>query len=317
MILTVTPNPAIDITWHVDRLTPGATHRAPRGVSRAGGKGLNVARVLHQMGHDVVALTTVGGTTGREFRSDLERSGIPHRLIPTTASTRISAAIVDDEAGGTSMINEIGDPLTNEESGGLADAANELAASADAVAISGSLRAGFDTGELSALVERVTRHAPTVVDTSGSGIVAAAQAGAHVLKPNREELAAVTGYADPHRGAWELVALGARLVVASLGSDGLLVVAAAGPAVTARLAAPLRGNATGAGDAAVAAISVALASRHDLWSDRPSAHDARVALARRAAAWSAAAVLMPLAGEVSGSRATVESDILIGLKETR
>ena len=47
MILTVTPNPAIDLTWHVDRLTPGATHRVPTGASRAGGKGLNAARVLH------------------------------------------------------------------------------------------------------------------------------------------------------------------------------------------------------------------------------------------------------------------------------
>ena len=47
MILTLTPNPAVDITWHVDQLTPGTTHRVPPAVARAGGKGLNVARVLH------------------------------------------------------------------------------------------------------------------------------------------------------------------------------------------------------------------------------------------------------------------------------
>ena len=55
MILTVTPNPALDLTWHVDRLTVGGTHRADAGAARAGGKGLNVARVAHAQGAAVLA----------------------------------------------------------------------------------------------------------------------------------------------------------------------------------------------------------------------------------------------------------------------
>ncbi len=50
MILTVTPNPALDLTWRVERLVEGGTHRADAGAARAGGKGLNVARVAHAEG---------------------------------------------------------------------------------------------------------------------------------------------------------------------------------------------------------------------------------------------------------------------------
>lgn len=312
MIVTVTPNPAVDITWHVNRLVPGATHRTLPGVSRAGGKGLNVARVLHQVGEAVLALTTAGGTTGDQFLAELESSGVPHRHIATATATRISAAVVDDETGNTLMINEVGAALTPAEARELRDSAVGLAPTADAVVISGSLRAGFDEHELAALVRELTPHVPTLVDTSGPGILAAARAGAHVLKPNREELSAATGLSDPYDGARALVGLGAGLVVASLGADGLLVVGAAGDPVTARLASPLRGNATGAGDAAVAAISLALADGRDLWSDVPKAQVERVQLARRATAWSAAAVLMPVAGEVSDRRLSFEQDVLVG-----
>ena len=75
MILTVTPNPAIDLTWHVERLTPGTTHRSAPGAFRAGGKGLNVARVLHQAGYDVVALATSRGSSLRAFPSSSTRAG--------------------------------------------------------------------------------------------------------------------------------------------------------------------------------------------------------------------------------------------------
>ncbi|WP_169580627.1 MULTISPECIES: PfkB family carbohydrate kinase [Microbacterium] len=311
MILTVTPNPALDLTWHVTRLVPGATHRVPEGTARAGGKGLNVARVLHSLCHDVVALTAVGGATGDQFRVDLEESGVPHRLIPTASPTRRSAAIVDEATGETAILNEAGAPLTLAEATALAETAETVAVSAGAVAISGSLRPGFGPGELAALVGRVARSAPVVVDTSGPGLLAAARAGAHVLKPNREELEAATGLADPRAGARALRDLGAGLVVLSLGEEGLALFPREGDPISARLPRPLRGNATGAGDAAVAAVAAALAAGDDLWSAGSSAHAARIALARRATAWSAAAVLMPLAGELSPRHEALEADVLI------
>jgi 1-phosphofructokinase family hexose kinase len=300
MILTVTPNPAIDLTWHVDRLTPGATHRVSTAASRAGGKGLNAARVLHQAGHEVLALATAGGVTGDELRADLAASGVPHRVVPTSAPTRRSLAIVDDADGETSILNELGAPLSPTESTALADA------------ISGSLPPGFGPEELGALVARlVSDGVPVVVDTSGLGILAAARAGADALKPNREELADATGLDDPVEGARSLLDLGARLVLVSLGADGLLVVGRGGAPLRARLPRALHGNATGAGDAAVAAIAVALAAGDDLASTTDAADLARSDLARRATAWSASAVLMPLAGELSPDHAALADDVLL------
>lgn len=312
MILTVTANPAEDLTWHVDALRPGETHRVPAGVSRAGGKGLNVARVLAAEGHDVLALTTAGGAAGDRLVADLERSGIAHRTVTVAGETRRSLAFVDEASGETTIFNELGAPLEAAESAQFLAEATRLGRTASVVAVSGSLPPGLDPADLAALVaELVAAGTAVIVDTSGPALVAAARAGATVLKPNRDELAEVTGLTDPMSGARVLIEAGARLVVVSLGSDGLMVVAAAEVGgIRARLAEPLRGNATGAGDAAVAAIAAALAAAPTLATD-PAEHGARVALARRATAWSASAVLMPLAGALSPEHASLESRVVV------
>lgn len=312
MIITVTPNPALDLTWHVRALAPGETHRIPPGVSRAGGKGVNAARVLHAAGHPVIALATAGGASGDEFRTELEASEVPHELLPVGGATRRSVAIVDDASGETTILNEFGAALGPDEAVRLATSAERLARSARAVAICGSLPPGFTPEALGGLVGRlVAARARTVVDTSGPGILAAARAGAHALKPNRDELAAATGHTDPLSGARALIALGARLVVVSLGADGLIVVPRSGAPVHARLPRPLRGNATGAGDAAVAAIAAALADGDDLDAETEPAAARLADLARRATAWSASAVLMPVAGELSPRHAELEHEVLV------
>jgi 1-phosphofructokinase family hexose kinase len=312
MIVTVTPNPALDLTWHVDALEPGETHRMPTGVSRAGGKGLNAARVLHATGHRVIALATAGGASGDEFRAELEASGVAHELVPVGGATRRSVAIVDEGSGETTILNEFGAALTPRETARLAASAERLARTARVVAVCGSLPPGFEPEALGELVARlVAGGTRVIVDTSGPGILAAARAGADALKPNRDELETATGHRDPVSGARVLIALGARLVVVSLGADGLVVVARGGAPVHARLPQPLHGNATGAGDAAVAAIAAALADGDELDLDTDAAAARRADLARRATAWSASAVLMPVAGELSPEHAALEHDVLV------
>lgn len=312
MILTVTPNPALDLTWHVDRLQPGETHRVGPGASRAGGKGLNVARVLHAQGHDVIALTTSGGGVGAEFAAELVASGIPHRLVPVAAPTRRSIAIVDEAAGETSVLNERGDALSPDELAALRANVVELAHDADAVAICGSLPPGFGPDELGELVRALTvAGTPVIVDTSGPAMLAAARAGAIAVKPNAEELLAATGLTETTAGIAALLELGAGIVVASLGAEGLVVATADAPDIRARLPRALRGNATGAGDAAVAAIAAAVAEAPGLTANTPDGESARIRLARRATAWSASAVLMPLAGELSPEHEGLEREVVV------
>src|SRR3954449_6470576 len=95
VVLTVTPNPAVDVTYTVPGIHLGASHRVPAPLNRAGGKGLNVSRVAHQQGVPTLAIATVGGVTGELLRADLQTATIPHLLVPVAPETRRTIAFVD------------------------------------------------------------------------------------------------------------------------------------------------------------------------------------------------------------------------------
>lgn len=303
MILTVTPNAALDLTWWVDHLELGATHRVTTGMVRAGGKSLNVARVAHQQGFEVLALATTGGNTGAELEEELAQSGLPHQLIAVKAHTRRSIALYDAAHDETSIFNEFGEPHSDEEWQALLDAASAALPQACCLVGSGSLPpvnpgSAFNSSDFyPELVRRAAaRGIPSIIDTSGPALLAAADAGAMVLKPNRDELIAATDISDPVRGARSLIERGARLVLLSMGAAGMLAVSADDPDghLLARLPEALVGNPTGAGDAAVAAVASCFEeASHGAMTLEPEF------ILRRATAWSAAAVLMPLAGEIS------------------
>ncbi|MFF1539918.1 1-phosphofructokinase family hexose kinase [Microbacterium sp. NPDC058269] len=301
MILTVTPNPALDLTWRVDRLIEGGTHRADAGAARAGGKGLNVARVAHAQGAEALAVTTIGGRVGEEFAAELRASGVPHALVPVAAETRRSIAVVDETLGDTTIINERGLNPTDVEWAALLAEVVERLSGARVLVISGSLPPGAPDSLLPMLIA-VGRDAgvPVIVDTSGPALLRAADAGATVLKPNAAELTEATGIADPVEGARSLIARGAELVLLSLGADGMLALTAS-DLVHARLDEPLAGNPTGAGDAGVAACAA-------LYAD--GVRDPEQIL-RRATAWSAAAVLTPLAGDISPRWTALEQQLRV------
>ncbi|RZU64271.1 hypothetical protein EV379_0565 [Microterricola gilva] len=317
MILTVTPNAALDLTWWVDRIEPGATHRVPSGMARAGGKSLNVARVAHQQGAAVLAIATAGGTTGAELELELRASGLPHELVPVAASTRRSLALYDAGNDETSIFNEFGENHSDAEWRLLLDAVDAASLDASCLVGSGSLpprsdAASYDSDDFYPTLVRMAaaRGIPSVIDTSGSALLAAADAGATVLKPNREELIAATDIGDPIRAARSLIARGAGLVLLSLGSAGMIAVGSGDEYLSARLPEPLVGNPTGAGDAAVAAVASCFAeaaSAEGLGAGTPGTEE----ILRRATAWSAAAVLMPLAGEISPLHAELAERLII------
>lgn len=323
MILTVTPNPALDLTYHVDALAIGESHRVDAARSRAGGKGLNVARVLHQTGHATLALAPIGGSTGREFEAELVASGVPHTIVPVTAKTRRSIAIVDDAGGETTILNEQGDALETVEWESVLRWCATLADDADCVVGSGSLPPGAPSDFYARLVRLARdRGLPSIVDATGPALIEAARAGASILKPNRQELVESTGEHDPIAGARLLLTMGAGQVLVSLGAEGMISVTAdaAAPVLRARLATALRGNPTGAGDAAVAAAAATLADGGEGHEGRTHGSGAATGLDLgasamsvlcRATAWSAAAVLMPVAGEISDRHDELQSQLLI------
>jgi 1-phosphofructokinase family hexose kinase len=304
MIVTVTPNPAIDVTIDVPVLRLGASHVIEGARRRAGGKGLNVARVLAQTGHDAVATGPVGADDLGWFITDL--AGVDVRMTPCATATRSTYAVVEAGVARTTQLNERGTARTAAEWEAVLAAVRAALPGARCLTISGSLPPATPADVVPRLIRAAQDAGVRVVaDLTGDALLAAAAAGADILKPNRDELAATIGTDDPEAGAAMLQDAGARLVLVSLGEDGLVAVRApdaestattrrSGRAVHARLPRPLRGNATGAGDAAVAAVAACLDEGLDLSADLDE-------LVRRAAAWSAAAVLAPLAGALDPS----------------
>lgn len=283
MILTVTLNAALDVTYDVPELTQHTSHRVRRVGRRAGGKGLNVARVLHQLGHATLATGYVAGPVGQSIVDDLDAAGIDHDFVPLVAGvSRQTVTVVDEASGDATVFLEPGPEVSESDWAAFLDRYDRLAARARAVVLSGSLPPGLPEDAYAQLARRTP--GTSLVDTAGPALLAAARARADVLLPNAAELRESTGCLNPLDGAADLLEAGAGAVVVSLAADGLLAVTAAGawrvPAVE-RLA----GNPTGAGDA----LAAALAATADLpWPERLGT----------GVAWSAAAVPMPLAGEV-------------------
>jgi tagatose 6-phosphate kinase len=288
VILTVTLNAALDITYRVRNVRPQTGHRVSEVVERPGGKGINVARVLAALGHQVTVTGFAGGATGRTVRELLARTPEPvvDALVPVAGPTRRTVSVVDPAAEDATLFNEPGPPVTAEEWDALRDAYRDLLPTARAVALCGSLPPGVPVGAYALLVREARAAGVTVLlDTSGEPLRRGIAARPDLLKPNAEELAELTGSHDPLQAARDARRRGARTVVASLGAEGLLAV---GPEGHWRAAPPrpLRGNPAGAGDSAVAGLLSGLVE--DLpWPERLA----------RAAALSAATVLSPVAGE--------------------
>ncbi|MET9829500.1 1-phosphofructokinase family hexose kinase [Streptomyces sp. NPDC006385] len=287
MILTVTLNTALDITYRVRALRPHASHRVSEVTERPGGKGLNVARVLAALGHEVMVTGFVGGATGRAVQEQLSATpGVVDALVPVTGATRRTIAVVDDHTGDTTQLNEPGPTVTPAEWSAFQQTYEDLLTPAAAVALCGSLPPGLPVGAYAGLV-RAAKAAgvPVLLDTSGEALRRGVAARPDIIKPNADELAELTGSHEPSRATQDARRRGARAVVASLGETGLLALT---PEGRWRATPPTRlhGNPTGAGDAAVAGLLSGLVE-HLPWPDRLT----------RATALSAASVVAPVAGE--------------------
>lgn len=287
MILTVTLNTALDITYRVRALRPHTTHQVTEVTERPGGKGINVARVLAALGHEATVTGFAGGVTGRTVRTLLTgTSRLVDALVPVAGATRRTTAVVDTAAGDATLFNEPGPVISPAEWSAFQTVYGNLLASASAVALCGSLPQGVPVGAYAGLVR--TAHAagvPVVLDTGGEPLRRGIAARPDVVKPNAAELAELTGSHEPNRAARDARRRGAHAVVASLGADGLIAYSAEGDwrAVPPR---KLRGNPVGAGDSVVAGLLSALVE-HLPWPDRLA----------RATALSAATVAAAAAGE--------------------
>ncbi|MGX1805481.1 hexose kinase [Nocardia sp. NPDC055321] len=290
MILTVTMNPAYDMTYRVEHFERGRAHRVASVDQRIGGRGINVNRVLNQLGKYARAT----GFSDHSFSAaaELEMSVDFVHALPWVRRTVV---ISESDDGTATALWEPGprisephavDQLRVRVSGMLSDMSGMV--------IAGSLPLGVDPGLPAELARTAVRAGvPTICDLDGPALELSARVPGVVLMPNTEELERLTG--KPAGTVPELLAAvdpliagGAGAVIVTRGGDGMVAVTGS-RAWSAALPQPLAGNPTGAGDAAVAAVIAGLsATSTPHWPT----------LLTDAVATSAAAVVIPVAGEI-------------------
>ncbi|ADB34881.1 1-phosphofructokinase [Kribbella flavida DSM 17836] len=286
MIGTVTLNLALDVTYAVDELVVGGSHRVTEVRQRAGGKGVNVARVAATLGHPVLALGFVGGLTGELVAGELFDAGLTALLTPIAGETRRTVAVVNGSDGDATIFNEPGPTVSDDEWRAFHD--RMPWGRLEVLACSGSLPPGLPADAYAEIAVRARHHdVLSVVDAGGEALLAAARAGA-VVRANAAELREALGEVDVPDGARHLVGLGATAAVITDGARGM--VAASNKGVwRADPVEQVAGNPTGAGDACTAVVAAAVArSAEPDWSE----------VLARAVAASAAAVLTPVAGDL-------------------
>ncbi len=298
MILTLTLNPTVDIAADADRVQPVRKVRTRDETFDPGGGGVNVARVLRELGGRTLAVILAGGVSGRFLEELLDEGGVPRRSVPVAGRTRISHTVHDRSTGQEFRFVPEGPEIAAAEWQAALDVLEE--APAGCVVASGSLPRGVPEDFYARAAAIAARRGQRfVLDTSGAPLRAALGAGVALIKPSRGEFEALVGRPLPTpeaqaEAAQALVRDGAAgLVAVTLGHEGALL---AGDGLLLRLPAlevPAVG-AVGAGDSFLAAMVLALARGED---------------PREAFAWGlaagAAAVMRP--GTAHPRRADVEA----------
>lgn len=216
MILAVTLNAALDVTWGVDALEPRSSHRVETTNERAGGKGINVARVLGALGHTPVATGLAGGATGRLIRDGLRTARIRDAFVEVAGDSRRTLTVVSRDDGDATVFNGRGPYVTPAEWHLFSRHYATLVTRARVVVLSGSAPPGLPEDAYAQLIATAAAaDALTVLDTSGPSLLHALEARPDVVKPNAVEIVDATGREDLARAAAELRTRGARAVVAS------------------------------------------------------------------------------------------------------
>lgn len=265
-LVTLTMNPAIDITTSVEKVVPTSKMRCGPVTRSPGGGGINVARVLYRLGHDVVAVYPAGGPTGKRLENLIGAEGIKSRVVPIVEETRESFTSLEDESGMEYRFVLPGPSISAAETEEVLEALANLERSAHFVVLSGSLPQSVPR-YFYARASTIAREAGArvAVDTYGEALAAALRAGGlTVIKPSLRELAELIGSqpeseADRVKACRGLVVEGGvEMVALTMGADGAMLIGA--DFAFAAEAVPVEvKSAVGAGDSFLGAMVGSLA----------------------------------------------------------
>lgn len=229
MILTITMNPSIDVSYPLNTLMIDSVNRVGQVSKTAGGKGLNVTRVLHQLKTPVLATGVLGGNFGDFIKEELRNEGIRYDFSEINGETRSCIAILHE--GNQTEILESGPEITEIEQNNFIEKYTKLLEDVDYITISGSLMKGLDANFYSILIAKANElDVKVLLDTSGTALKESIESKSkpYLIKPNEHELSElVDENIDSEPSIIEALGNsffdGIKWVVVTLGKKGALV----------------------------------------------------------------------------------------------
>ncbi len=229
MITTVTLNATMDKTCFVGDLRIGMVNRVPDMRCFPGGKGINAARVAHDLGCPVLTTGFVAGFNGSFIETELSRRGLLHDFVRIDGESRVSLNIIDRFSGKTTEILESGPQIEADDVLAIRDKVRASVASSSVLAICGSMPEGTPVTLYADFIEMAHHEGIiSILDASGEALLAGIEARPTCVKPNEDELAAVLGRKaesdeDVYEAVQRLADKGISCVAATLGERGAVV----------------------------------------------------------------------------------------------
>lgn len=227
--MTVSLNPAVDKTYTAQGLIVGNVNRMRTVMSIAGGKGVNVTKILRQYGYEVVAAGFLGGYSGRFIEGELEKCGAECRFVHVEGETRSNINILADD-GYVTEILEPGPMVSEQNKDAFLEQYDILLGECGLVILSGSVALGLEHDIYEKLIVHAAKESvPVYLDSSGEGLRFGLRAKPQLIKPNWKELEYLIGHKLKNReeiieSAQFLRSIGIDKVIVSMGSKGLISV---------------------------------------------------------------------------------------------
>lgn len=269
MIITLTPNPAVDQTVFVDRLAVGDVNRFRESQLDPAGKGINASRMIHRLGWPTVAFGFLAGEIGIIAEKALESEGVQHHFVGVPGQARLNMTIVDDGAATATSLYGPGPVVDRERREALDGILRFWLQSGLVLVLAGSLPPGLPDDYYAAYVRLASETGvKTILDADGAPYRLGVEAKPYLIKPNLAEAERLLGRPLPDLaavvdGARELSRRCVAVVVVSMGAQGAVCVQGerAWRVVSPRVE---RRSTVGSGDSLVAGLAVALARGEDI-----------------------------------------------------
>ena len=262
MIYTVTLNPALDKTVEIPSLTIDSVNRITTLRTDPGGKGINVSKVIDKLGRKSIATGILGGDTGHNILSSLEKMELESDFLFVEGETRTNLKIIDPVSKTNTDINEPGVTVSEEILNQLKDKLLKKLNADNIVILSGSLPKGAPQNTYNVWVKDCKEAGAKVfLDADGPLLAEGIKAGPYLIKPNNHELSGLMGQElttpqELTEAARGLMKYGIEKVIVSMGGDGALYVTKDYVYYAEGMKVPV-GSTVGAGDSVVAALAVA------------------------------------------------------------